>query len=164
MSFKSIIEPRERAAGTYHVSAYFMAKITVETIFQMPNPLIFSFIVYWLVGLQPVLSKFLVFLGFMVRTLNHLAATHSPDEQGRYSFMSKNLPFLFTIAQILRFCAPSLPLLWPYLCLLYASPWTFQWRFCPSCLKSTVSSVDSSYPRTSCLNISSGLTPCHTSR
>lgn len=38
---------RERAAGTYHVSAYFLAKITAETISQLPAPIIFACIVYW---------------------------------------------------------------------------------------------------------------------
>jgi ATP-binding cassette subfamily G (WHITE) protein 2 len=57
---------RERAAGTYYASAYFMAKITADFTTQLPIPLIFSAIVYWLVGLQPSAEKFFIFSGFMV--------------------------------------------------------------------------------------------------
>ena len=82
---------RERAAGTYYVSAYFVAKTigmpcmrqyscifrslsqTVDTIVQLPMPIIFSSIVYWLVGYQAVAAKFFVFLGFMI--LCSMAAT-----------------------------------------------------------------------------------------
>jgi len=49
-----LLSLRERAAGTYHASAYFLAKMTSETLFQLPVPVIFSCIVYFLVGLQPV--------------------------------------------------------------------------------------------------------------
>jgi ATP-binding cassette subfamily G (WHITE) protein 2 len=43
---------RERAAGTYQVSAYFLAKNCIETLVSLPMPIIFSCIVYWLIGLQ----------------------------------------------------------------------------------------------------------------
>eukprot|EP00762_Andalucia_godoyi_P006405 ANDGO_02927.mRNA.1 ABC transporter G family member 22 len=56
---------RERAAGTYLVSAYFVAKITAETIIQMVYPLVFSLTVYWLVGFQNDASKFFTFFAFM---------------------------------------------------------------------------------------------------
>lgn len=39
-------------AGTYYASAYFLAKSTAETLFQLPIPVIFSVVVYWIVGLQ----------------------------------------------------------------------------------------------------------------
>jgi hypothetical protein len=45
---------RERAAGTYYSSAYFLAKITADMVFQLPMPIIFSCIVYPLIGLQPL--------------------------------------------------------------------------------------------------------------
>jgi len=64
---------RERAAGTYHASAYFLSKITAESTMQVLTPFIFGCIVYWLVGLQPVASKFFIFLAFMV--LCSMAAT-----------------------------------------------------------------------------------------
>lgn len=68
-----VLSLRERAAGTYHASAYFLAKVSAETLFQLPMPIVFSAIVYWLVGLQPVASKFFVFTIFMV--LCSLSAT-----------------------------------------------------------------------------------------
>jgi len=64
---------RERAAGSYFVSAYYMAKIFAETFLQFTSPVIFSAIVYWLVGFQYSASKFLIFTSFMV--LCSLAAT-----------------------------------------------------------------------------------------
>lgn len=64
---------RERAAGSYYVSAYYMAKITSEMILQVTSPIIFSAIVYFLIGLQPSAAKFFVFTSFMV--LCSLAAT-----------------------------------------------------------------------------------------
>jgi hypothetical protein len=57
---------RERAAGTYYASAYFMAKTTSDTLVQLPIPVIFSAIVYFMIGLQPSASHFFVFAGFMV--------------------------------------------------------------------------------------------------
>lgn len=64
---------RERAAGSYFVSAYYMAKITSETIIQITSPIIFSCVVYFLVGFQPLVHKFFTFLAFM--TLCSLTAT-----------------------------------------------------------------------------------------
>lgn len=64
---------RERAAGTYYVSAYFLAKTTAETLFQLVTPVLFSCTVYWLVGLQPLAGKFFIFTAFMI--LCSLAAT-----------------------------------------------------------------------------------------
>jgi len=64
---------RERAAGSYFVSAYYMAKVVAETILQITSPVIFSAIVYWLVGFQVSAAKFLIFTSFMV--LCSLAAT-----------------------------------------------------------------------------------------
>ena len=43
---------RERAAGTYYASAYFLAKTTAETFTQIVTPIIFSLTVYFLIGLQ----------------------------------------------------------------------------------------------------------------
>lgn len=56
---------RERAAGSYFVSAYFVAKSMAESIFQLLIPIIFSCTVYFLVGFAPTASQFFVFLGFM---------------------------------------------------------------------------------------------------
>lgn len=64
---------RERAAGTYNVSAYFLAKTATDTLFQLLPPVVFSAIVYHLVGLQDTPEKFWVFTGFMI--LCQLSAT-----------------------------------------------------------------------------------------
>jgi len=57
---------RERAAGIYFFSAYFYSKILVEGFWQLPYPIVFSCIVYWLVGFQDVAVKFFVFMPFML--------------------------------------------------------------------------------------------------
>eukprot|EP01111_Echinosteliopsis_oligospora_P006031 TRINITY_DN1997_c0_g2_i1.p1 TRINITY_DN1997_c0_g2~~TRINITY_DN1997_c0_g2_i1.p1 ORF type:complete len:623 (+),score=155.49 TRINITY_DN1997_c0_g2_i1:63-1931(+) len=64
---------RERAAGTYFSSAYFMAKIASDTVLQLLMPILFSVIVYWLVGLQHTAQKFFIFMAFMI--LCSLSAT-----------------------------------------------------------------------------------------
>jgi ATP-binding cassette subfamily G (WHITE) protein 2 len=64
---------RERAAGTYNVSAYFLAKNVADLILQIPGPIVFSPIVYFMAGLQPVASKFFLFMFFMI--LDSLTAT-----------------------------------------------------------------------------------------
>jgi ATP-binding cassette subfamily G (WHITE) protein 2 len=64
---------RERAAGSYYSSAYFLSKILVETLFQLVSPIIFSCVTYFLVGLQLSVGKFFIFTGFMV--LCSMAAT-----------------------------------------------------------------------------------------
>lgn len=47
-----LIVLREREAGTYYVSAYYVAKMLAEMLIQSFFPLIFSCIVYFLIGLQ----------------------------------------------------------------------------------------------------------------
>ncbi|CAF1389416.1 unnamed protein product [Didymodactylos carnosus] len=64
---------RERASGSYKASAYFIAKIIVETLVLIPIPIFFSCIVYFLVGLQPHVGKFFLFMFFMF--LSILSAT-----------------------------------------------------------------------------------------
>jgi ATP-binding cassette subfamily G (WHITE) protein 2 len=64
---------RERAAGTYYVSAYFLAKNMAEMATQVIAPMVFSLIVYFLVGLQLDAGKFFIFMLFMV--LGSVAAT-----------------------------------------------------------------------------------------
>jgi len=61
-----VLSLRERAAGTYHVSAYFLAKSLAEALTQLFIPLTFSCIVYFLIGLQPIAGKFFIFMIFMV--------------------------------------------------------------------------------------------------
>ncbi|CAF3774074.1 unnamed protein product [Adineta steineri] len=55
------------------VLAYFTAKIIADTLVQIPVPIIFSCVVYFIVGLQPLPGKFFLFMLFMA--LCSLAAT-----------------------------------------------------------------------------------------
>ena len=59
---------RERAAGTYYISAYFMAKTVADSVFQIFPPIVFSAIVYRLVGFQHSAEKWFIYLGFMILT------------------------------------------------------------------------------------------------
>ena len=64
---------RERASGTYYVSAYFVSKMVAETVTQLPIPILFSFTVYWLVGFASTAGQFFIFMVFMI--LCSLSAT-----------------------------------------------------------------------------------------
>jgi ABC-type multidrug transport system permease subunit len=57
---------RERAAGTYRSSAYFLAKNLSEASFQLLAPVVFSSIVYFIIGLQADATKFFIFMGFLM--------------------------------------------------------------------------------------------------
>lgn len=61
-----ILSLRERQAGTYYASAYFLAKTTAETIISLIAPVVFSCVVYFLVGFQASASHFFIFMLFMV--------------------------------------------------------------------------------------------------
>jgi ABC-type multidrug transport system ATPase subunit len=64
---------RERQAGTYTVSAYFMAKTVTDMLTTLWPPIIFTCLVYPEIGYQPVTSKFFKYMLFMI--LDTLAAT-----------------------------------------------------------------------------------------
>jgi ABC-type multidrug transport system ATPase subunit len=57
---------RERAAGAYYVSAYFLAKTLADMVAQVPAPIIFTCIVYPLTGLQLTATQFFRFMMFMI--------------------------------------------------------------------------------------------------
>lgn len=57
---------RERKAGTYYVSAYYLSKVMFEMILQIIYPFIFSVIVYFFIGFQDDGSKFIIFLVFVI--------------------------------------------------------------------------------------------------
>lgn len=59
---------RERSAGTYTVSAYFSAKSTADFVVQVISPVIYSCMVYPIVGFSPGPSKFFIFMAFMILT------------------------------------------------------------------------------------------------
>jgi len=64
---------RERAAGTYYVSAYFVSKSISDMTVQLVTPIIYSCIVYPAIGYQPHADKFFIFMAFMI--LATMAAT-----------------------------------------------------------------------------------------
>eukprot|EP00122_Pirum_gemmata_P018603 Pgem_evm1s17427 len=64
---------RERAAGTYNVSAYFLAKNISDLVSQILPPLVYSCIVYFMVGFQNDAGKFFIFTLFMI--FGSMAAT-----------------------------------------------------------------------------------------
>jgi ABC-type multidrug transport system permease subunit len=53
---------KEKAAGMYQVSAYYLAKMMADVPSLIIGPLIFCSISYWFIGFQPVLIKFLLYL------------------------------------------------------------------------------------------------------
>ena len=57
---------RERAAGAYYVSAYFLAKSTVDILSVCWGPTIFCAIVYPSIGYQGNARKFFIYLMFML--------------------------------------------------------------------------------------------------
>ncbi|CAF1270354.1 unnamed protein product [Rotaria sordida] len=57
---------RERASGTYYASAYFIAKILSDTLVQLPIPILFTCVVYFLIGLQLLAGKFFLFMLFII--------------------------------------------------------------------------------------------------
>jgi ATP-binding cassette, subfamily G (WHITE), member 2 len=62
---------RERAAGAYYVSAYFLAKTGVDSFFQLMAPFVFTAFVYPICGLNLFsYEKPFVFLGFQMLLCN----------------------------------------------------------------------------------------------
>ena len=57
---------RERAARAYRVSTYYLAKNVAELPLQFAYPIIFSSIVYWMIGFAETAAAFFTFLAFMV--------------------------------------------------------------------------------------------------
>lgn len=68
-----VLSLHERRSGTYKTSAYFMAKMTAESLIQMIKPILFSCIVYFMVGLHNDAANFFIFMGIMI--LCSMAAT-----------------------------------------------------------------------------------------
>lgn len=62
---------RERAAGSYECSTYFIAKTTADILLLLPCPILHTLIVYPMIGYrtQPMTAPF-VFLGFMILVMS----------------------------------------------------------------------------------------------
>ena len=66
---------RERAAGAYYVSAYFLSKTGVDSFFQLMAPFIFTAFVYPIIGLNLyTYDKPFIFLGFQLLLCNSAVA------------------------------------------------------------------------------------------
>lgn len=64
---------RERAAGSYSVSAYFVAKSVIDILIQLWPPIVFACIAYFMMGYTSTAGKFFTYMAFMI--LDTLAAT-----------------------------------------------------------------------------------------
>lgn len=64
---------RERQSGTYRVSAYYLAKSTVETILEIPQLIIFCLITYYEIGFREGGRHFMIYASFI--TLSNISAT-----------------------------------------------------------------------------------------
>lgn len=64
---------RERAAGCYNISAYFLSKTFNEIIFSIPLPIIFACSCYFLIGLRYPIYHFFIYSCFLI--LTHIAST-----------------------------------------------------------------------------------------
>eukprot|EP00871_Galdieria_phlegrea_P002499 jgi/Galph1/324/GphlegSOOS_G5041.1 len=56
---------KERASGSYRLSAYFLGKAAVEVPLDLIYPLLFSVYIYWMLNLNPKASRFILFLVFV---------------------------------------------------------------------------------------------------
>ena len=65
---------KERASGSYHLSAYFLAKTTSEAPTRMILPFIYMIVSYWLAGVN---FNFAIFLGSTICTLLSVLAGES---------------------------------------------------------------------------------------
>ena len=64
---------RERSAGTYYISSYFMAKTAKDFVTNIWQPVLFTCIVYFVIGYQTKPDKFFLYMMFMV--MDTFAAT-----------------------------------------------------------------------------------------
>ncbi|CAN8076591.1 unnamed protein product [Agarophyton chilense] len=62
----TIVLNKDRASGAYRLSAYYFAKSMMETPVDMLTPIVFSSIVYWVVGLNPKISAFVLYIVVLV--------------------------------------------------------------------------------------------------
>jgi len=62
---KAVIR-KDRSSGAYRLSAYFLAKSTAEIPLDVIYPIVWGSIVYWLVGLNPNIDRFFIYLFLLV--------------------------------------------------------------------------------------------------
>ncbi len=93
---------RERLADWYGAGAYVLAKASTELVFQAIYPLLFSCIVYFLMGLQHTAAQFFIFLGFMelcMFTANSVALLISVVT-GKIILAAAALPLALEVARL----------------------------------------------------------------
>jgi ATP-binding cassette subfamily G (WHITE) protein 2 len=64
---------RERAAGTYYVSSYFLAKTATDFVFQLWPPILFTCVAYPMLYQHVHANKFFIHMCFLI--LDSMAAT-----------------------------------------------------------------------------------------
>ena len=57
---------KERSAGLYHLSAYYVSRLATDIPMELCLPLLWSTIVYWMGALNPKASSFFTFLGVIL--------------------------------------------------------------------------------------------------
>jgi len=57
---------REQENGMYTTLPYFCARVLVDLPLKVTCPAIFATLTYWMVGLQPILDKYLIFVAFNI--------------------------------------------------------------------------------------------------
>lgn len=57
---------KERASGMYTLSSYYMARMAGDLPMELILPTIFTFIVYWMAGLRPAITEFLLMLAVLL--------------------------------------------------------------------------------------------------
>lgn len=84
---------RERAAGAYLTSSYFVAKAAVDAITLLWSPILFTSIVYFAVGYQKSVNKFLIYAMF---TIFDTYAAASLSTLGKSVILTLSIPHLLT--------------------------------------------------------------------
>merc|ERR1711968_52748 len=65
---EKVIVNREISSNAYDLNSYFLSKFFVELPVNMAPPLVFSLILYWIVGLNPSADRVFIFPMLMMQT------------------------------------------------------------------------------------------------
>ena len=63
---EKIIVQKEIDSNAYNLISYYVSKVLVELPFAMIGPVIFGVINYWIVGLNPIFTRFMTFIGILI--------------------------------------------------------------------------------------------------
>lgn len=70
---KNIIR-KDRSSGAYCLSAYFVSKSLIEIPLEMIYPFVYAVVVYWMAGLNPRFSSFVIYVLLLT---THVVVSHS---------------------------------------------------------------------------------------